>query len=117
MKWKQMLRGSSSGRKALEYIAELEQQLGETNEALAACQSEAGGLLAEYERLKERNKQLEHWFHGYRTPEESMAALVEENERLHEIVQAIRKTIWLERAADMIDDGRPYGEEIREDNK
>lgn len=33
-------------------VAELEQQLGETNEALAACQSEAGGLLAENERLK-----------------------------------------------------------------
>jgi regulator of replication initiation timing len=41
--------------------------------------------------------------------------LLQENERLREIVQAIRKTIWLERAADMIDDGRPYDSEYAEE--
>jgi len=50
-------------------------------------------LDAENQRLRERNEQLEHWFHGYRTPEESMAALVAENQRLQEHIWQLETSI------------------------
>ena len=46
--------------------------------------------------LEARNKQLEHWFHGYKTPEESMYNLVQKlskaEDTLHFIDGEIRTT-------------------------
>jgi hypothetical protein len=60
-----------------ERIAELEQQLGETNEALAACQSEAGGLLAENERLKSPDLRIVYGYDaGFKAGMERAAEIV-----------------------------------------
>jgi hypothetical protein len=61
-------------------------------------------LYFENVELKARNKQLEHWFHGYKTPEESMYNLVQKLSKAEDTLHFIDGEI---RTASPTMDGEP----------